>query len=361
MTAGKWQDPNMFKNLIKYNKTDRSWHLPAMAGICIGIPLLLGVLTDDMEGGRIGSIGALVFLYLQSNQLTNRMIILMVSGFGFILSFAVGILFSFNTWLSPLILALYTFGVHYSLNSLKLSKPPGNFFFIMVISIAITMKHPAAESIHYIGSFTLGVLIAVSIGFLYSIIVLRKTNQPEVMVLKKSPYISVTESIIFSVMMGLSLLVAVLSGLENPYWIPISCLAVMQGASTKHIWTRAIQRVLGTLIGLGLTWVILLKDLSIAEICISIILLQIIIEFFIVRNYAIAVIFISTLTIFLAEPNIKLIGNPSQLISARFFDILIGSAIGAVGGWILHHEHVRFYTRMQLRKTKVIMKKYKKL
>lgn len=76
---------------------------------------------------------------------------------------------------------------------------------------------------------------------------------------------------------------------------------------------------------------------------------------------AIAVIFISTLTLFLAEPNIKLIGNPNQLIGARFLDILIGSAIGAVGGWILYHEHIRFYTRMQLRKTKVIMNKYKKL
>lgn len=35
--------------------------------------------------------------------------------------------------------------------------------------------------------------------------------------------------------MGFSLAVAFILKLDNPYWIPISCLAVMQGNSTKHI------------------------------------------------------------------------------------------------------------------------------
>lgn len=111
-------------------------------------------------------------------------------------------------------------------------------------------------------------------------------------------------------MVAIALLVVIILELENPYWVPTSCMAVMQGVSKKHIWTRAMQRVLGTFIGLGLTWLILQFDVTILGICISILLLQTTVEFLIVRNYAIAAMFITTLTILLAEPNISLLETP---------------------------------------------------
>lgn len=351
----------MWSQLFKFNRTDRAWHLPVVAGFCVAIPLFLGLLYNDADAGKLASIGALVILYIQSNRLVNRMMILMVCGFGFILSFAIGVVFSFSAWLTPLMLALYTFGVHYSLNRLELTRPPGNFFFIMVASIAISLPHNRTDIAASIGNFSIGVMIACMIALFYSILVLREvSNKPDVMVLQKNSYVNMTESIIFGVMVGLALLVAVLLKLENPYWVPISCMAVMQGITAKHIWMRAAQRVFGTFIGLGLTWVILQMHITALGICISILVLQIIVEFFVVRNYGIAVIFISMLTIFLAEPNISLIAKPNHLIVIRFFDILIGSVIGAAGGWLLYHEQIHFFTKKQLLKTKVIMKKYRR-
>lgn len=351
---------NMWKQLFRFNKTDRAWHLPVVAGFCIVIPLFLGLLNNDIEAGKLGSIGALVILYIQSNRLVNRMMILMVCGFGFIFSFAVGVVFSFSAGLTPLMLALYTFGVHYSLNRLELTRPPGNFFFIMVASIAISLPHNATEMARSIGNFSIGVMIACMIGLFYSILVLRgMTNQPDVMVVKKNAYVNIVESITFGIMVGLSLLVAILLGLENPYWVPISCMAVMQGVTTKHIWTRALQRVVGTFIGLGLTWFILQMNMTTLGICISIFILQTIVEFLVVRNYGIAVVFISMLTIFLAEPNMSLLGEPDHLITIRFFDILIGSIIGAIGGWMLYHERIHFFTKRQLLRTKIMIKRYK--
>jgi len=350
----------MWRQLFKFNKTDRAWHLPVVAGCCVAVPLLLGLLYNDIEAGKLASIGALVILYIQSNRLVNRMMILMVCGFGFIFSFAIGVVFSFNAWLTPLMLALYTFGVHYSLNRLELIRPPGNFFFIMVASIAISIPHHLKEIAYSIGNFSIGVMIACMIGLFYSILVLRGvTNEPDVMIVKKNTYVNITESIIFSVMVGISLLVAILLKLENPYWVPISCMAVMQGVTTKHVWTRAMQRVLGTFVGLGLAWFILQLNMTPLGICFSILLLQTIVEFLVVRNYGVAVIFISMLTLFLAESNINLIESPNHLIAARFLDILIGSAIGAIGGWMLYHEHIHFFTKKQILKTKVIIKRYR--
>ncbi len=286
------------------------------------------------------------------------MMILMVFGFGFIFSFAIGLVFSFSVWFTPLILALYTFSVHYSLNRLKLNRPPGNFFIIMVTSIAISLPHHSADIARNIGNFSIGVMITFLIAFFYSLLVLPgESNKPQVMVLQKNAYVNITESIIFGVAVGLSSLAAVLLKLENPYWVPISCMAVMQGVTTSHIWTRAAQRVAGTFVGLGLTWFILQMNITVLGICICIFLLQTIVEFFVVRNYGIAAVFISMLTIFLAEPNMSLMGHPDHLIAIRFFDILIGSIMGAFGGWLLYHERIHFFTKRQLLKTKVMMKK----
>ncbi|MES2418339.1 MAG: FUSC family protein [Bacteroidota bacterium] len=349
----------MLKQVLKFNKTERAWHLPIIAGVCVGTPLLIGFLINDLDAGKLASIGALVILYCQSNNLVNRMMTLMVCGFGFILSFTIGIIFSFSGWAVPVVLALYTFAIHYSLHRLKLSRPPGNFFFIMITSIGISSVHNPASITSSIGNFSLGVMLACVIGLLYSALVLRGVDKtPDSVDLQKNEYVNTTESIIYGAVVGVSLLVAMLLKLENPYWVPTSCMAVMQGVTTKHVWTRAAQRVLGTFIGLGLTWLFLQTNITTLEICIYILLLQTLVEFLVVRNYGIAAIFITALTILLAEPNASLVDAPDHLMLARFFDILIGSAIGAIGGWILYHESIHFFAKKQLKKSTVVIKKY---
>ena len=347
----------MLKQVLKFNKTDRAWHLPIIAGVCVGTPLLIGFLIDDIAAGKLASIGALVILYCQSNNLVSRMMNLMVCGFGFILSFTIGAVFSFSGWVVPVILALYTFAVHYSLHGLKLSRPPGNFFFIMIASIGISSVHTPASIINSIGNFSFGVMLACVIGLLYSSLVLRGAGKtPDSVDLQKNEYVNTTESFIFGAVVGVSLLVAMLLKLENPYWVPTSCMAVMQGATTKHIWTRAAQRVLGTFIGLGLPWLFLQSNITTLEICICILLLQIVVEFLVVRNYGLAAVFITTLTILLAEPNASLVESPNHLILARFFDILIGSIIGAIGGWILYHDSIHFFAKKNIKKVQSLLR-----
>jgi len=129
----------------------------------------------------------------------------------------------------------------------------------------------------------------------------------------------------------------------------------MQGASTRHVWQRGLQRVAGTLIGLGVAWVLLLTHPTPLMICVSIILLQVLVEFLVVRNYAVAAIFITVLTIFLAESGSDLSVSPTGLIAARFIDILIGSIFGGIGGWVLYNEHVHWIATRQIRKTKIAL------
>ena len=343
----------IFKQILTFNRSNYSWDLPIIAGLSIVGPLLLGFMIGDIEAGKLASIGALVILYIQSDKLVNRMMILMVCGFMFIFSYTIGTIFSFSSWLKPLMLGLYTFGIHFSIKKMELTKPPGNFFFIMVTSIAIAVPHNADQVATSIGHFSIGVMLACMVALIYSVFRLKGiADKPNVVVVNKKTHGNILESIIFGFMTGISLMIADLLKMTNPYWVPISCMAIMQGVSTKHIWARAIQRIIGTFIGLGLTWLILHLPITPLGICISILILQIVVEFWIPRNYGIAVIFVSMMTIFMAESNQSLIFDTNHLIATRFLDILLGCTLGIIGGWLLYHERIRFFARKKLQKLK---------
>src|SRR5690606_19574358 len=161
------------------------------------------------------------------------------------------------------------------------------------------------------------------IGFIYSLLTLKPSDKVEAEWPQKKAYINIVESLTFGLFVGLSLMVAFLLEFNNPYWIPISCLAVMQGQTTKHIWLRASQRVLGTLLGLGITWLIAFGNPIPLFMVIGITILQIIVEYLVVRNYAVAVVFITILTIFLAESQGVLTHNTNKFFFARLIYIPI--------------------------------------
>lgn len=348
------------KQLFSFKKSNRQWHLPLIAGLCVGTPMILGWLVDNMEAGKLDSLAGLSILYIQSNNLEKRMILLMACCFGIMISYAVGLLFSLHPYSAPLALGALSFGIHYSLNKLKLNRPPGNFFFIMVASMAICTPVDLDTVPEKIGYVAMGTILTCGIGLVYSLLTLKSSDKAETEWPQKRTYVNLVESLTFGLFMGVSLTVAFLLKFDNPYWIPISCLAVMQGRSTKHIWMRATQRVLGTLIGLGITWLIAFGNPTPLFMAIGITILQMIIEYLVVRNYAFAVVFITIFTIFLAESHGVLSQNTNEVFLARLTDISIGSAIGAVGGWVLFQERIHYQTTLQIRKTKVLIRRKKR-
>jgi uncharacterized membrane protein YccC len=70
----------------------------------------------------------------------------------------------------------------------------------------------------------------------------------------------------------------------------------------------------------------------------------------VVRHYAFAAIFITPLTILLAEAATLGHASPSALIEARFFDTVLGCLIGLVGGICLHSPRFRDVAGSQLRR-----------
>jgi hypothetical protein len=355
----KKQSIELLNTFFKVNKSSRQWHLPIVAGISVGIPMIFGWYINNMQAGQLMSLAGLSILYIQSNKLAERMIILMTCCFGFITAYTIGLFFSFSPIIAPIMFGLLSFGVHFSLYRLRLTRPPGNFFFIMLASSAFCTPFQLESIPDKIGFLAIGSILTCGLAFIYSILTLKNTRDNNIQLPTKSKYTNIVESLIFGFVMAISLVVAFALDIEKPYWIPISCLAVMQGGSSSHIWLRAIQRIIGTLVGLGLTWLIVSANPTPLMMVVSITILQIIIEFLVVRNYGITVVFITVLTIFLSESGGELTQNTNQVFAARLLDIVIGSSIGMIGGWFLFNEKIHYQTTLKLRKSKVFLNKIK--
>lgn len=329
------------QQLASIQHSDRPWQMPVAAGLATGLPMLVGAWFDHLEYGLISSLGGLVFLYLPATPLYHRMVSLMASAFGLTACYALGVIS--HLFAPAMIAALTVIAMlvtmvcrFYALG------PPGGLFFVLAAAIGAHAPGDVLQIPLKVGLLAMGCLLACAIAFLYSLYMLRVRPAAPVQPLPPPTFdFVVFDSVLIGLFVGLSLALAQALQLQNAYWVPISCLAVIQGASLRAVWVRQAHRVLGTGIGLLVAWAVLSLPLDKWGIGVTMMVLAWLIETLVVRHYGIAVIFITPLTLLLADAASLGSTDPSLLIRARFIDTLLGCAVGLAGGACLHAEGVR--------------------
>ncbi|MHC0038327.1 FUSC family protein [Pseudoneobacillus sp. C159] len=123
--------------------------------------------------------------------------------------------------------------------------------------------------------------------------------------------------------------------LARSYWVPLSCVAVMSGATLVATHHRAIQRAIGTVIGIIIASLILALEPSGYVIAFFILILTFITELFIVKNYGLAALFFTPNALLMAESTAAGSFSFAYFASARIIDVLIGGVIGLIGVWLI--------------------------
>ena len=123
--------------------------------------------------------------------------------------------------------------------------------------------------------------------------------------------------------------------LARSYWVPLSCVAVMSGATIVSTHHRAIQRGIGTVIGILIASLILALEPSGYIIAIFVLILTFITELFIVKNYGLAALFFTPNALLMAESTSEGSFSFAYFASARIIDVIIGSMIGLIGVWLV--------------------------
>jgi uncharacterized membrane protein YccC len=330
-----------YHHLTAINSSDRRWQMPFAAALSSGLPLLIGAWFGHMDYGLISSLGGMVFLYLPETPMHHRMGMLMGCTFAMIAAYTLGLAGHLLPALTALMLAVTALLVTMVCRYYHMG-PPGSFFFIMAAAIAGNSPGGVLDVPLKVGLLTLGSLLASLIAFIYSL-AMRRTQAPRPIPPRPAPTFDfvVLDALFIAVFVGVSQAVAQLLEMHQPYWVPISCLAVMQGMTLRAVWTKQIHRLIGTVGGLFLAWGLLLLPLNDWTVSLVMIALAFMIELLIVRHYALAAIFITPLTILLVEAATFGQIPASTLIAARFWDTALGCLVGLIGGACLHSPAIR--------------------
>lgn len=339
-----------WRHLTTIQHSERLWQMPAGAALATGLPLMVGAWFGRMDHGLISTLGGLVFLYTPDTPLYHRMMSLMACAFAMTACYALGVMSHFVPALivpALVVLAMLATMVarFYALGA------PGSLFFIMAAAIGAYSPTPLLDVPLVVGLIFLGALLACLIAFLYSLVALRVRAPGPVLALPKPTFDYVVfDSVVIGAFVGISLALAQLLQLERPYWVPVSCLAVIQGASLRAVWNRQLHRVLGTGVGLLVAWALFLLPLNPWTISLTMMALAFVIETAVVRHYGFAVIFITPLTILLAEAATLGSTPATVMIVARLYDTVLGSFVGLAGGACLHNARFREVAGRQLRR-----------
>lgn len=337
-----------WRQLVTIQPSDRPWQMPFAAALGTGVPMAVGAAFDRLDYGLISALGALVFLYLPKTPLHHRMGWLLACAFGMVACFTFGVMSHF---LPLLVIASLTAIAVLATMVCRFYRigPPASLFFIMAAAIGAYAPAEVLDVPLKVGLFAMGSLLACLIAFVYSLAILRILAPEPVAPLPPFDFDFVmTDAVVIGAFVGISLVAAHVLQLERPYWVPISCLAVLQGNTLRAVWTRQLHRVLGTSLGMVLAWGLLSLPLDKWSVCAMMAALTFIIEAAVVRHYGFATIFITPLTIFMAESAGFGHIAPGPLIEARFLDTVLGCAIGLAGGVFLHRPNLRSSLGQQL-------------
>ncbi len=327
--------------LLTFNTSNRHWFMPFCAALATGIPLFIGVYFDHLNYGLVSSLGGIVFLYTPATSLHHRMVTLMACAFGMSACYALGLMAHFLPMLLVPVLTVMVILVSMVCRYYRVA-PPGSLFFIMAAAIGVYSPVEVLQVPLFVGLLTMGCLLAVLVAFGYSLYILSVQGPLTMAPLPPADFdFVVFDPIIIGLFVGLSLTLAHVFHLERPYWVPVSCLAIIQGETLRAVWNRQVHRILGTAVGILVTWGLFELPLGGWGISLMMTVLVFIIETLVVRHYGLAVVFITPLTIFLADAASLGQGSPDAVVLARLIDTVLGSVIGLLGGYCLHNLRFR--------------------
>lgn len=342
---------NFIKDLTHIKQTDDTITRVIGAGLSTSVPLFIGYFTGNMQIGTLGALGAFSFLSFAPLPLGKLIKRILKMGLSIMGGFYLGLLSTLIPWLIPIVLGGVSLCGLFMARLLQIPSP-GAFFVIMVTAMSTGMEMPFEEMFPAMLTVGIGVLASIFMATIagtinnYFQLWTVETEPPSYAeriqdTIDKNPELLLA-SLYHAGVIFFATYVAQSLGFANPYWITISTVAVLQGKKLKFIFERNVQRITGGIIGLLIGMLIFSLNLELLEKIFTLIILNILVEFSMVRNYGLANFFTNPLSVLLSSLSSDLF--VSELFAARFIGILLGSIIGVIGA-ALFSLGLRMYER----------------
>ena len=330
-------------HLLMFNQSRRPWHMPIIAAIAISFPVFVGAYFGALSSGIKASLGAMVILNLPLiGSLPYRLVTVMAWGFAMSLCFALGLIAQQIPLLRLPVFTLMAFGI-IIFGRYYRQPPPAGLFIMMAAAIALFIPVPLNQILSATGLVMLGSGFSMLMALFYSLFLMLTRHSTPTPTYHYEPE-TISESIMVACFVSLALLIAMTLNIPKPYWAAVSCFIIIQGIHLRTMWIKQFHRLFGTLLGIGLASWMISWGLARWEVAIAILIMMLCIETLVDRHYGLAVIFVTPLTIFIAEYGSSLplaSQNYQDVIHARLLDTMIGCMVGFMGGLVMHSSRLR--------------------
>jgi hypothetical protein len=312
-------------------------HVALQGAIAIGIPAVGFALADRPELGLLASSGAFLALYLTTRSRRDRATKLPFLALGFLVASALGIAASASPVLGLVVLFVVAAASAVLCLGLNVG-PPGALFFVLVAGVSGHVAGPTAlDGGNVDGALVLGML-ALGLVIAY-LVVLAPLALPRVRAsdakLPREPMRFEIDETIRTILTrliiatGIAVLVAAPLGIHRAYWVVVAVVAILQnGHRLRLTGLRGVHRVLGTIAGLGLFALISLASPSGVWLALMLMALQFVVELVVIRNYGLALVFITPLALTIASQAGT--AEVDVIVGERFSDTLLGAVIATV-------------------------------
>ncbi|MFD8972752.1 FUSC family protein [Streptomyces sp. NPDC059593] len=135
---------------------------------------------------------------------------------------------------------------------------------------------------------------------------------------------------------GLAGAAALLLGLGHGYWAAVSAAAVLHSINIRTATQRAVQRALGTVVGLALALGVLAASPEPVVLVLVIVLLEFLLEYVVARNYGLGVVFLTPLALLLTD--LAAASPAGELVQDRALGSVLGMGIALLCALLVVHD-----------------------
>jgi hypothetical protein len=287
------------------------------------VPLLALVLLGRVEWTAYAAFGAFTSLYGRNHTRPERAGMQVVAGGFLTLAVTLGVIVSLvpgSRWFVVVLGALL--GAAGSLTSDAYRwHPPGPLFLVFAFAVCAMVPAVPATVPVAAGVAAASVLFSLLVSHVGALAQHDAWQRPEL----PAPRFRDARHVVALLVAG-----AIATGLgwQHPYWAMVAAVTVLSGPDLASRLTRGVHRVVGTVLGLAVAAPILAWAPQGVVAVLVIVVLQVLTELVVGRNYAVALLFITPLALMMGQ--LVHAAPPGPLLRDRLLETVLGALVGAV-------------------------------
>lgn len=313
----------------------------ARASVSVLVPLLVLLSADRLDLAAYAAFGAFAALYGRGDVYAVRVRSMSIAAIGLLLAVGGGVSLAggpapvgavavgFAVLMAAAVIAASRFGL----------APPAPIFFAFAFLVCSLTPAPPEGAILALGVTASSCVFAVSVAL--SGWLLRRS--PRVAkAARLEPLARRAQShpgawrergvilVIVQILVGSAVAagIAAATGQGHAYWAVVSVVATVPSPHTPHTAARAVHRTLGTLVGVGVTALILLADPPAIVLVLLVALFQFVAEILVVRHYGAALVAITPLALLMVHLSAPT--APPVLLQDRVVETALGAAVAVL-------------------------------